>query len=251
MNFLLFYVQNGLIITSNWHILGTKKFRLIFIRIIRYDPPQVCRHKIHSCVVGLLVGFLTSSPTHADFYINSKTGIAITENITNSADINSTFHIGMTLGGSVGYKFPDIFRLEAESTYRRARVRTITNKVSNRSISSDGHIASVSFLGNGFLDIPIYQKLFGSIGGGLGFSKIHVKIPTNAGINTGAKDDDSTFCYQANAGLGYKWLDYLEPSLNYGYFKTLKSSFQDFNGARWNASNGRTHDVIIQVRYFF
>lgn len=208
-------------------------------------------YKIYGCVTGFLVAFSISSMTCADFYISSKTGVAVTEDITNSADINSTFNVGMTLGGSVGYKFADIFRLETEAAYRRAGVRNITNRISDRSISSDGHISSASFLGNGFLDIPIRQKLFGSIGGGLGFSKIRVDIPTNPGINTGTKDDDSAFCYQANAGLGYKWSDHLETSLDYGYFETLKASFEDFNGRRWNASHGRIHNAMVQVRYFF
>ncbi|MEY4160734.1 MAG: hypothetical protein RLZZ136_1355, partial [Pseudomonadota bacterium] len=129
---------------------------------------------------------------------------------------------GYDFGGIVGYDF-GTYRLEAETSYRRAGLDALTYNPRALALSGaavDGKADALSFMVNGLLDFGPDDGLQGFIGGGAGIARVGLQ---NRDVRTATAvtvlDDSHTgFAWQAIAGVRTPLSSRADIGLKYRYF---------------------------------
>ena len=138
-------------------------------------------------------------------------------NTTNSMDTKT----GYDFGGVVGYDL-GMFRLEAETSYRRANTSAYTVNGTRYPLGpSFGNVSALSFMANGLLDFGPDDGLQGFVGGGVGVARVKVNVfaPVGSGI---INDSDTGFAWQALAGVRAPISGNWDAGLTYRFFNADK-----------------------------
>lgn len=142
-----------------------------------------------------------------------------------SYTINSpTYQGGFEAGGAFGYK-SNPMRYEAEITYLKANIEHfyLTNV---QETTTGGYNQAVLGMANVYYDFlssnPILQPF---IGAGIGYGWIQSRFNGTSPIDTGTINaSNSTFAYQATAGITYNFSENYALDLSYRYIGTSNLS---------------------------
>lgn len=109
----------------------------------------------------LIVTFITAltattAQANQDFYVGGITGL-------NWVDTFRDTHLGYMVGGSVGYRLPENFRVEAEVSYRN-------NRFKKESSTHTGRLTTVSYMAHLLYDFPCSWVVQPYAGFGLGYA---------------------------------------------------------------------------------
>lgn len=171
-----------------------------------------------------------SSTPDNGFYFNAKGGYSVLGNSSvHGLGTGNTlrFKGGYDVSGSIGYSFPLTYvrwsnqkpaslRLEFESGYTDNSLSSLS--LLGTTVSVSGSIETLRFMVNTFLDVPLSERLYASIGGGIGYSRIRgssddITIgPITLQGTSGTSDE---FAWQVGAGIGYVLTEHI--SLEAGY----------------------------------
>ena len=163
--------------------------------------------------------------------------------------IDTEYNTGFNIGGAYGYNF-GLMRVEGEITYRQNDVDTV--RALGFSSGAGGDVGALSFMGNGYIDLPTGTSFQPYVGGGIGFAYLSFNDVgfTLAGIPPFTIDDsDFVFAYQLGGGLAYGLGPFMALDLGYRYFATSDPTFRDA-GVRVD-SEYRTHNISLGLRIGF
>src|SRR5579872_2153917 len=157
--------------------------------------------------------------------------------------------------GHLGYDFGGP-RLEAEFSYRRDGIRTLSivnggalgAKLNGTSSPAHGDVSSEAAMVN-----ALYGFHFGSftpyLGAGVGYANIALDGIGNQ--NTAiANGTDEQFAYQAIAGGEYALTYHVALGFTYRYLATLDPHFRDVTGANFS-TRYQTHSVLVDLVFHF
>jgi opacity protein-like surface antigen len=154
-------------------------------------------------------------------------------NPVTTKDSQVQFDPGINIGGTAGYDF-GFFRLEGEMSYKRGDITSVTEQsFGTRYRNTDGYVGAFAMMLNGFFDIHNESPVTPYLGGGVGFSTVHLSSTRGVDANLGTRndhifrsDDDNVFAYQAGAGVDLALNRRLSLDLGYRYFGTSRASFR-------------------------
>jgi opacity protein-like surface antigen len=178
------------------------------------------------------------------FYIGASGGL----NILNDSSLDSgvsldiNYSPGLTFGGVLGYDFGN-FRLDAEITYR-------DNDIDLIGLPAEGSTSALSYMINGYFDIPTSMALKPYLGGGIGYATVSINDANIPGVAPIADDSDSVLAYQFSAGVGYEISRTTTLSLGYRYFATEDPEMIDAFGTPFTTEY-QSHEFSIGVRFLF
>ncbi|HQA18685.1 MAG TPA: outer membrane beta-barrel protein, partial [Novosphingobium sp.] len=151
------------------------------------------------------------------WYIEGDVGGVLVEDMLDLAgtDVGKlNTKVGYDAGVAVGYDFGG-FRLEAESSYRRASADSFTVGANNYSGSNlSGSASALSFMLNGLLDFGPDDGLQGFVGGGAGIGRVKVVTDTPVAAYD-INDSDSDFAWQVLAGIRLPVTNNVDVGLKY------------------------------------
>lgn len=196
-----------------------------------------------------------ASPAFArdkEFYFEADGGVMILDNF--DLDVNGVEDAarlrpdsrdlglkvdGYDFGGIVGYDLGS-FRLEAETSYRRARSGSLT-LAGLGTADTAGKTTAASLMANALVDFGPDDGLQGFIGGGAGMARVSANVRTALGpvVN----DSDRGFAWQVIAGVRAPLSDNIDVGLKYRFFNVpnvdLVGAFGDDLETRW-----RSHSLM-------
>jgi len=166
---------------------------------------------------------------------------------------------GYDFGAVVGYDFGG-FRLEAETSYREADLRSFASSVSaipsgaGALLSTPGLKATggdanaLSFMVNGMLDFGEDDGLQGFVGGGVGVARVDVSqiFAAPAWLD----DSDTGLAWQAIAGVRAPLSDSWDVGLKYRFFNAPNVDLVDRLG-RDVSTRFRSHSLMGSLVYNF
>lgn len=152
---------------------------------------------------------------------------------------------GYDFGGLVGYDF-GAFRLESETSYRRADVTSFKNTgLAPAGVNAaSGDLNALSFMVNGLFDFGEDDGVQGFIGGGLGVAR------TSLQAGTFVNDSDSGLAWQALAGIRSAVSKNVDLGLRYRYFNAPDMKFTTVGGAGLDGKV-TSHSLLATLAYNF
>lgn len=171
--------------------------------------------KIVFSLLVVCVPTLTEAFDFTDFYLKGTAGLNFLS-MPSSPNVTTETKTGCAVGGSLGYRFPMIVRIEGEMMYRYNDLDYFLVRWEGRHIpvEVDGKVSSLTCMGNVLFDFPKIWTLPPYIGGGLGgcfeWSKGYILPPDETLDVLRFKGKRSGFVYQVIAGvkmLRSQWID--------------------------------------------
>jgi OmpA-OmpF porin, OOP family len=203
------------------------------------------------------------------WYIQGDAGVMIVEDA--GFDINGfadnakvDFDTGYDFGGLVGYDFGS-FRLEAETSYRRAGIDRATagsqglalNRGSTGAINTfqdsrpaAGRVNVLSFMLNGLLDFGSDDGMQAFAGGGVGVARVDLDGRVNANGPGFVGDSDTGFAWQAIAGVRAPLSNSWDIGLKYRFFNAPSINLVDPIG-RAIDTDLTSHSLLGTISYNF
>ena len=171
------------------------------------------------------------------------------------------FDAGVVGLASVGYGFGNGLRLEIEGNYRNNRLSRF-NTAPGQSVG--GRDEKYGGMGNVLFDLDIGSPyLFPYIGAGAGVARTNLNLSSNInGTTLRTTDNESSFAYQAIAGLSFPIPPVVGLSLTAEYRYYALAGTRDFtqisavNGVTVNTRTLRTsdnynHSLLLGLKYAF
>ncbi|KQM64434.1 flagellar motor protein MotB [Sphingomonas sp. Leaf17] len=199
------------------------------------------------------------------WYVGVEGGAMIVEDIDYDVngvnDATSVDHdYGYDVGGVIGYDFGG-FRVETETSYRKATVDSISSTVrtptglgsatspAGNYDYAGGSTSALSFMLNGLLDFGADDGIQGFIGGGVGVARVKANYALNQRADF-LNDSDTVFAYQGLAGVRAPLTDHVDATLKYRFFnaenvKLVSATNTNFEG------RFRSHSILGGLTYNF
>jgi len=221
------------------------------------------RHYLLAAVAAAAI----SSPAMArdgSPYVGVEAGLAMSDEDFFDVDFDGTeyhsgFNVDYKLGFDAdligGYDF-GMFRAEAELGYKRLGIDDVTvsgpllgaiGGVDNDDFDDDGHVSVLSLMGNALLDFGGDDGFGAYVGGGFGRARVKM-----------LGDRDSSWAWQAIAGVRAPISDQIDFGLKYRFFNSGKLDFSDDfvdgAGAPFTIAAGgklKTHSLLLSLIYNF
>ena len=190
------------------------------------------------------------------WYIEGDAGGMIVEDMQNlvSPGVGTLeTRVGYDVGGIIGYDFGG-FRLEAETSYRRASLDrfnvspAITYSRSGSTLT--GNVSALSFMVNGLLDFGPDDGLQGFVGGGAGVGRVKLNSDST-GTLYDFNDSDTGFAWQALAGIRYPISDNVDIGLKYRFYNQDKVNLISTGGRAATDTRFRSHSMMLTLGYNF
>lgn len=200
--------------------------------------------RITAILCGLALS-LASLPAAGQLYIGGHGGGSFAEDSELShpsfggADVEAELDTGFAVGGALGMKTLLGLRLEGEVTYRENEIDRFT--VNGASARSRGDVDSVSFMANGWWDIP-YPGITPYVGGGIGLSEVSVSNFSVGGVNIGS-DEDTVFAFQLGGGVAIPIAPRVDLTADYRYFQAEDPEFGNLE------AEYRSHNILVGLRF--
>ncbi len=160
---------------------------------------------------GLLGGpnWLDINPQH-NVKLNSKTGYLV--------------------GGVVGYRFNQPYRVEAEVSFRRNSYYLANGLLVNKKF--EGHENTWAFMGNAYYDLNCHPVIRPYVGVGLGYATVrhntHFSSFEEGYSNAYShKFNENGFAYQLMAGVNYRICENVDVGAEYRYFSIANKKMDD------------------------
>jgi OmpA-OmpF porin, OOP family len=163
----------------------------------------------------------------------------------------------------VGYDL-GAFRLEAEVSYKRARVDEYETSVAVPGSRAPGSVIStvispagggrtsaLSFMINGMFDFGDDDGISGFVGGGVGMARVdynNVRGFSNQGAII--DDSDTRFAWQVVAGVRQAISDNIDVTVRYRFFNADNIRTTDFRGLE-SESRFRSHSILGGITFNF
>ena len=218
--------------------------------------------------IGLaLASTALASPSMArdgQWYVGVDGGVMLVEDLEldiGAAPIEGVANTdtGYDFGGVVGYDFGG-FRLEAETSYREADLRSFFSSVaaipsgaglglSGPGLKKTGGDANaLSFMVNGMFDFGADDGLQGFVGAGIGVARVDVQQQFAA--PSWLDDSDTGLAWQALAGIRAPLSDSWDAGLKYRFFNAPNVDLVDRLG-RDVSTRFRSHSLMGSLVYNF
>ena len=140
------------------------------------------------------------------------------------------------------------YRLEAEIGYQFADVDSFSSPGAT-STGASGDAETIFAFANAYVDVPIIDRLSGTVGGGLGVGRVDFDDLSFSG-GTLVDDDDTAFGYHLDAGLTYDITDQIALEALYRYTSFVDVEVTAVDGTT-SEDNLDSHNVLIGARYGF
>jgi len=145
------------------------------------------------------------------------------------------FESGWAVLATIGYAFPDHWRIEGEIGYRN-----------NDTTADNLEVSEWSFMLNALYDIPLSPALDLTLGAGAGYDHAKAEVDVPAG-----DDSDGNFAYQAIAGLSYAIGKRTDLTLTYRYLVVQEPQFvfTGGGGVTFDVDDVTKHTVTAGLRF--
>lgn len=173
-----------------------------------------------------------------------------TANVVNDYD-DAGYNVAAVVGWGAKVQNSIGYRLEAELGYQTAEVDTHT--VGGTRISGSDSFGDTNTLygfANAYLDIPLFNRLNGIVGGGVGVGKVEFDGHGVRGAGVVMDDEDTAFGYHVDAGLSYDVTDRLALEAMYRYTSFVDVELTSVDGVK-SETDVDTHNVVVGARYGF
>src|SRR5947209_18649997 len=150
-----------------------------------------------------------------------------------------------------------MFRLEAETGYKHASIRSVSLNESYFGVpraDAGGHTSARSAMANGLLDFGDNAGLSGYVGGGIGVARVTYSLDVPS-LGTGFRDRDRALAWQLIAGVRMAVSSQFDVGLKYRYFRTGKLNFGSdgtgiTGGAPFSSSgHWQSHSLLLSLLY--
>jgi len=182
------------------------------------------------------------------FYVGGNLGLNILgdTSLSGAVSLPISYDPGPMFGGVFGYDF-GMIRFDAEITYR-------DNDIDVIGVNAEGSTSALSYMVNGYFDIPTHLALRPYVGAGIGFATVSVNDAIIPGIPPFpapvADDSDTVFAYQLSTGVGLEISRTTTLTLGYRYFATGDPDMIDASGAPFSTEY-QSHEFSVGVRFLF
>ncbi len=203
--------------------------------------------RIFGLVIGVLV-LLISTQVWAQVQVHAR-GMYLSGNIGFGIRPDADFNGGpdqfdndpaFVINGAIGVELNPMFRIEGEIGLHSNTADLLPNFVTEFTFSM------VSFMGNGYFDIPTNSPLRPYVGGGLGLAIAGVEEEVFGADST---DTDLVAAFQLMAGLGYDISPKATLTFGYRYFTTSDPDF--FTAFGPLETEFTSHDFLFGARFRF
>ncbi|MEO7366140.1 MAG: outer membrane beta-barrel protein [Sphingomicrobium sp.] len=221
-----------------------RKFLLAAAATAALGSPAAARD--HSWYVGVEGGVMKVQDLKLDY-----DDVAVSLN--NGVRIDHKMGLDVDLLG--GYDF-GMFRLEAETAYKRAKIDDVdfNQYFGPGPFDASGRGSAISAMANGLLDFGGNGGFGAYVGGGVGIARVKYRLANNT-LATGFRDEDDVIAYQLLAGLYVPISDSIDAGLKYRYFRTGKLKFSGdgaVGGVPFDASGRwRSHSLLASLVFNF
>jgi len=186
------------------------------------------------------------------FYIGVNGGLNVLgdSSLMNATPLDINYDLGYLVEGSLGYDF-GMFRVDAEIAYKSTDSSELVTPFG--SLEADGSTSALSYMINGYFDIPTGLAVKPYVGVGIGYATISLEtgIPSLGPPLSGLVDDsDSVLAYQVSAGVGYEISRSTTLILGYRYFATDDPEMTTSVGNPFTTEY-QTHEFVVGVRFLF
>jgi len=193
-------------------------------------------------LAGLLL--LTAAPAWAQqAYLSGNIGFGIRPDSFTTGrlpPVNIQNDPAFVINGAIGVELNPMFRIEGEIGLHSNTADLLPNFVNEFTFSM------VSFMGNGYFDIPTNSPLRPYVGGGLGLAIAGVEEEVFGADST---DTDLVAAFQLMAGLGYDISPKATLTFGYRYFTTSDPDF--FTAFGPLETEFTSHDFLFGARFRF
>lgn len=157
-------------------------------------------------------------------------------------DFDEGFNVGAAIGRRVN---GGPYRVEGEFTFRNNDANEIEFN-GNPVPAVDGDISSYAFMVNVLRDFNGNGRIKPYVGAGLGFAFVDADFQYG-GLPAEVNGQDSTFAYQAMAGLSAPLRRNIDMFVEYRFFAADSPQLNRFGGP---PINGAPQDIILDSEYF-
>jgi len=144
------------------------------------------------------------------------------------------------INGAIGVELNPMIRVEGEIGYH-------LNTADISSFSNEFTFSMVSFMANGYFDIPTNSPLRPYVGAGLGFGLANAE--EDVGFST-SSDSDMVGAFQLMAGLGFDLNPQVTFTFGYRYFTTTDPDFFVAFAGPFEMDYS-SHDFLFGARFRF
>jgi opacity protein-like surface antigen len=144
------------------------------------------------------------------------------------------------INGAIGVELNPMIRVEGEIGFHH-------NTADIAPLFSEFTFSMVSFMGNGYFDIPTQSPLRPYVGAGLGFALAGVEEEVFGATDT---DSDLVGAFQLMAGLGFDISPKATLTFGYRYFTTTDPDFFTAFGPPFEMDY-TSHDFLFGARFRF
>lgn len=180
------------------------------------------------------------------FYVGARGGLMFPDEV-DSGGASADFEMGYTIGGLVGYDFGDVspgvgLRAELEGGYGAADVDSFSTGG-----SAGGGVDTLYGFLNAYGDIGILPSLDLILGGGVGLAQVSADGISVNGV-TFLDDDDVTFGYHLDAGLGLALAPNVTVEAMYRYASFIDAELTNTLGVS-DEVDFNSHQALLGLRF--
>ena len=176
---------------------------------------------------------------------------------TSGIKVDTSFDVGYTASGAIGYKFGNEagLRLEAEFLYSKADISDHVVSVAGLGIAVGnfanvtGDVSAAAGMINAVFDIDTKTRWTPFLMAGAGAAKVAIN-DAKIGATLIADDSDIVFAYQVGAGINYAVAPKVTIGLSYRYIGITDPSFVDSGGGKFD-SEYSSHNVLAGLTVHF
>jgi opacity protein-like surface antigen len=201
---------------------------------------------IFGLVIGVLIFLFTAQawaqaqPHPHGLYLSGNIGFGIRPDANISiTPLPFENDPAFVINGAIGMELNPMIRAEGE-------IGLHSNTADQGGTSVDWTFRTISFMGNGYFDIPTNSPLRPYVGAGLGFAVVQLE-GENFGLT--ASDSDLVGAFQLMAGVGFDISPKATLTFGYRYFTTTDPGFNDAFGSF--ETEYTSHDFLLGARFRF
>ena len=189
-------------------------------------------------LAGLLL--LTAAPAWTQqAYLSGNIGFGIRPDADISTGEQFQNDPAFVINGAIGVELNPTIRIEGE-------IGLHTNTADISGFADEFTFGIVSFMGNGYFDIPTNSPLRPYVGGGLGFAVVNLEDDF---FGLTESDSDLVAAFQLMAGVGYDISPKATLTFGYRYFTTSDPTFV-LSGFSFETEI-TSHDFLFGARFRF